>query len=382
MISSLKAVFSASLAVFIVSTTTVLAGQQVTGVRLEDLAKYSTAVPGISAVVEQLDQLDERYFRSAEDIEKLHIVTLRDRPFRNSVGQTVYPLTAFVEYDDKVFYFEKFDFVESRYGRGFSFRSVESISLEQTRFEAKVGLVKRLIYLEDRQSDIELVFPLGVGSFDEGVFNREASLLTPRFKEGYLSKHVAIEERSKPRYFADKPFIRVLWGSEKKHTGIGFHAQPNLDTFIRAFDSHGCIRMQLDDLEMFFHLVKSNPLTYIPITINYHLDIEVDHPFPKTEKSYKRVQNVGSHYRPKYTIDRDYLVQTEYTRGAPPVELLNDFSRDDYESYFNYSSQPCKIKSFGDEPKRGWSDSLTSTLAFQRCKPREKKNWLYRLWVH
>jgi hypothetical protein len=206
--------------------------------------------------------------------------------------------------------------------------------------------------------------------------------LTPRFKEGYLSKHVAIEERSKPRYFSDKPFIRVLWGSEKKYTGIGFHAQPNLDPFIRAFDSHGCIRMPLEDLELFFHLVDSNPLTYIPITITYHLDIDVDHPFPKVESSYKRVQNVGSIHNPKYTIDRDYLVQTHSKKGTPPVEMLYDFPQDDYENYFSYNSQPCKKKSFGDEPSKGWSYELSSTLKFQRCEPRERRNILYRWWVH
>lgn len=377
----LKAALTASF-VMLATLLSAQAKDQIVGVRLEHLAKYSNAVPGISRLAEQTQELDERFFRTRRDLEKVHTVTLREAPYTNSSSETVYPLTAFVEYDDRVFYFEQFDLIKTSFSERLQFRSVESISLDQTRFTAKVGLVKRVLYLEDTRSDIELVFPLGVGSFDEGVFNREASLLTPRFKEGYLSKRVAIEERSKPRYFSDKPFIRVLWGSEKKYTGIGFHAQPNLDTFIRAFDSHGCIRMPLEDLELFFHLVDSNPITYIPITITYHLDIDVDHPFPKTEQSYKRVQNVGSEYSPKYTIDRDYLVQTQYKRGAPPVELLNDFAADDYENYFNYSSQPCKTKSFGDEPDRGWSEALTSSLAFQRCKPRERRNRLYRWWVH
>lgn len=377
----MKAVLAASF-IMLASFFNAHATEQVVGVRLEHLSQYSNAIPGVHDLVEQTKQLDERFFRSRQDVEKVHIITLRDTPYTNSSSETVYPLSAFVEYDDRVFYFEQFDLIRANFSDRLQFRPVESISLDQTRFQAKVGLVKRVLYLEDTRSDIQLVFPLGVGSFDEGVFNREASLLTPRFKEGYLSKRVAIEERSKPRYFSDKPFIRVLWGSEKKYTGIGFHAQPNLDPFIRAFDSHGCIRMPLEDLELFFHLVDSNPLTYIPITITYHLDIDVDHPFPKTQKSYKRVQNVGSEYRPKYTIDRDYLVQTEYTRGAPPVELLNDFAADDYENYFNYSSQPCKTRSFGDEPRRGWGEALTSKLAFQRCKPREKRNILYRWWVH
>lgn len=358
------------------------ADDQIVGVRLEHLSQYSKALPGAADLVQQTQQLDERFFRTHRKLEKVHIVTLTDSPYTNSSAEKVYPLMAFVEYDDKVFYFEQFDLIKSSYGQRYQFRPVESISLGQTRFKAKVGLVKRVLYLEDTRSDIQLIFPLGVGSFDEAVFNREASLLTPRFKEGYLSKRVAIEKRSKPRYFSDKPFIRVLWGSEKKYTGIGFHAQPNLDTFIRAFDSHGCIRMPLDDLELFFHLVDSNPLTYIPITITYHLDIDVDHPFPKTQNSYKRVQNVGSEYRPKYTIDRDYLVQTEYKKGTPPVDLLYDFVEDDYENYFNYSSQPCKTKSFGDEPRDGWDEALTSKLAFQRCKPRKKRNLLYRWWVH
>lgn len=377
----IKAVFAASLIV-LSAFFSVQAKEQVVGVRLEDLANHSNAVPGISDVAQQSRRLDGRYFRSSNGVRKVHIVTLRDRPYENSSSEVVYPLSAFVEYNSGVFYFEQFNLTRTSYSEALQFRPVQSISLQQTRMKAKVGLVKRVLYLEDTLSDIKLVFPLGVGSFDEAVFNREASLLTPRFKEGYLSKRVAIEHRSKPRYFSDKPFIRVLWGREKKHTGIGFHVQPNLGRFIRAFDSHGCIRMPLADLELFYDLVDSNPLTYIPITITYHLDIDVDHPFPKTQRSYRRVQNLGSKHRPKYTIDRDRLVQTEYKKGTPPVELLEDFAEDDYENYFSYSSRPCKVKSFGDKPRRGWSSALTSKLAFQRCHPRKKRNLLYRWWVH
>lgn len=355
--------------------------EEVVGIRLADMLKHGNPVPGLSDVQSYIESNQDSLFLSGKSVETVHIITLRDQP-RQRAGQAVYPLTAFVEYKSGEFVFEKFSVTKDLRTSQLSARLEQSVDLSQTRLKAQVALIERALLITDERSDIRMVLPLGVGSFDEGVLNEEPSLLTPRFKVGYMSKTNIIKNRTKPKYFAGKPFVRVLWGQGKKHTGIGFHAQPNLDPFIRAFDSHGCIRMQLEDLEMLYHLVASNPQTYVPITITYEIEEKIFHPFPKRDKSYMGVANVGSTSNPMYTIDRDYLIQTGGRSKAVPTHLLRDFPEDDYENYFNYSSEPCKIKSFGKEPKEGWSETLTSTTAFQRCEPRTRRNRLYRFFVH
>lgn len=358
-----------------------VAFEQAVGIRLADMVNHGNNVPGLSEVEQYVQQVQTVAFQSGEAIQTLHNVTLSALPTQKS-GLALYPLVALVEYTSGQIVFEKFTVTRNLRSGQMSYQMNRSINLSQTRLRAKVALIERILLITDDNSDIRMTFPLGVGSFDEAILNEEPSLLTPRFKVGFLSKQNIIKERTKPKYFAGKPFIRVLWGKNKMHTGIGFHAQPNLDPFIRAFDSHGCIRMQLADLEMLYSLVAENPLTHIPITITYDIDELVFHPFPKRDKSYMGVANVGSNSNPLYTIDRDYLVQTGSRSREVPTHILRDFAEDDYENVFNYSSEPCKIKSFGKEPRNGWDESLTSTIAFQRCDPRKRRNRLYRMFVH
>lgn len=355
--------------------------EEVIGIRLSDMVKHGNSVPGLSQVQQYVDTYKDSLFLSGKSVETVHIVTLRAQPTQRA-GQALYPLTAFVEYTSGEMVFEKFSITKDLRSGYLSARLEQSVDLSRTRLRAKVALIERLLLITDDLSDIRMTLPLGVGSFDEGILNEEPSLLTPRFKTGYLSKTNIIKNRHRPKYFAGKPFVRVLWGEQKKHTGIGFHAQPNLAPFIRAFDSHGCIRMQLEDLEMLYHLVASNPQTFVPITITYQIDEKIFHPFPKRDKSYMGVANVGSTSNPMYTIDRDYLVQTGRRNKEVPTHLLRDFAEDDYENYFKYSSEPCKIKSFSKEPDQGWAESLTSTVAFQRCDPRTRRNRIYRFFVH
>lgn len=353
----------------------------ISGVRIEDLVKYQ---PESITHLAQLNREISAQLGSVlggKPIDRILNIVIDEKPLQN--GNSInYSVTAFIRYKSGAIQFEKLMVTTNASGTSMRTHLMRSIALSQTNFKVSVGLVDKVVQVLDQENEIRMVFPLGVGSFDEGILNQETSLLTPRFKNAYLSKHAAIQSRTSPKYFAGKPFIRILDGDEKAHTPIGFHAQPNLDPFIRAFDSHGCIRMQTNDLEALYFLVAHHSKSYIPITVSYHLEETITHPFPKRESSYKGIMNTGSKNSPRYTIDRDHLVQTATRQGTPPVHLLYDFDEDNNEEYFDYSSEPCKIKSFGKEPRNGWAYSLTSTLAWQRCDPRQERNRLYRFWVH
>ncbi len=353
----------------------------ISGVRLEDLIKHRPQAVSHLGQVNREISANLSSVLGGRDIDRVLNIVIDEKPTQNG-DSVIYPMTAFIRYKNGQIQFEKILVTMNSQGANIRAQLIRSIPLSQTDFKVTVGLVERVAQVVDEEKNIRMVFPLGVGSFDEGILNQETSLLTPRFRTAYLSKHAAIQSRTTPKYFAGKPFIRILDGEKKAHTAIGFHAQPNLDPFIRAFDSHGCMRMQTNDLEALYFLVAHHSKAYIPITVSYNLDEEVAHPFPKRESSYQGIMNTGSKNSPSYTIDRDYLVQTASRKGAPPVHLLYDFDEDHNEEYFNYSSEPCKIKSFGKEPKNGWSSSLTSTLAWERCDPRKQRNTLYRLWVH
>jgi hypothetical protein len=370
--------FAAFLFLFVVSLNANALDKGIIGVNFDDIARHkSSSLPEASALKSYIEGQQIRLFTG---FDKILFLGLENLPQVQGTA-TRYDVLAFVQYPGRRLVFERLSILADA-PRSFRVLSQASVNLSQTNFRVEVGLVEKIAVLSDKENDLTMIFPLGVGSFDEGILNEEYSLLTPRFKNAYLSKRAVIESRTTPRYFAGKPFIRLLDGEQKAHTPIGFHAQPNLDNFIRAFDSHGCIRMQLNDLDLLYLLVAQNPRNYIPITVAYHLDYEVSHPFPKRVSSYQGIYNVGTRSNPMYTLDRDHLVQTTYRKGQPPVHLLFDQEDDNNEEFFNYSSEPCRIKSFGKEPRRGWAESLTSTLKWQRCQPRTQRNTLYRLWVH
>jgi len=275
------------------------------------------------------------------------------------------------------------------------------LPLAKTQFEINASLSDRKLILSDTLSDLKMVFPIGVGSFDEGVLNEETSILTPRFENSYLDQYAAISKRDKPRYFAGKPFLRITTAKNPAdgHTPIGFHAQPNLDPFVRAFDSHGCMRMQTDDLQMLHDLLKGGPHRRLSVNVKFKIDDPSEHPEPKINRPYKRVLNVGSTQNPNYTIDRDGLVQTTKDwENYAPVEQLQDVAGDSYHALFNYDMawrEKERMKAhragcyqeFPYDQESGFFKEKKMKIKYNKCvKEGERNNSLsdhfYQMWVH
>ena len=212
----------------------------------------------------------------------------------------------------------------------------------EMNFEVFVGLIDRKVVIEDNEKEIKMVFPIGVGAFDEGIMNLgKTSLLTPRFQNGFLDKRVVISKREKPKYFKGKPFIRVLKGSdiEKDSTPIGFHIEIN-NEFVRGFDSHGCMRLREIDLMAFHDLIMMGSDQQIPLKILYTVKESLDSPILKRNSSYKTISNVGTKQNPYFILGRDFLIELNLNeKTSAPVSLLLDNSKDNYENMYSYETE-------------------------------------------
>lgn len=339
------------------------AQNQIVGVRLDDVARFlPNEIPDLKKSLPTIKRELKRLLDLNEEVEEIHDIFFNAVPndsWFNS--EDVLPITAFVKLSETGYAFVKGEIIlkNSRIvGHGF-----ETIPLENTDFKAEVGLIERLVILEDYSNAIKMVFPLGVGAFDEGVQNfGKTSLVTPRFKNAWLDKREAYASRTKPAYYAGKPFLRITTNQEldEGYTSIGFHAQPNLGPFLRGFDSHGCMRMQTDDLIAFHRLLSNNPRTHIPITVSYQVFGSDDHPAPKVDAPYKTIYNVGSRTAPYFKLDSDELIQLANVRSSAPIQNLYDSYDDDYFNLFDYDSRERLIPADGIPPQVDIPDRVDS----------------------
>ena len=318
------------------------AANKVVGVRLDDLVNnFPSLVPGLANVAANIKTTPQAFFANGE-IQVVHNVFLSKLP-EVTPGLVRLSITGYVKYKG----FSNFEKIIVSYNNGAKklsdmiIESEASVNLRDTAFSLSVGLVDRKLIVEDSIYDIKFVFPIGVGGFDEGVLNEgKVSLLTPRFKNGVIDQRAVISKREKPRYFDGKPFIRLLKGNDIKSdmTAIGFHTEIN-DSFVRGFDSHGCMRLRVPDLMALHDLIMDNDEQQTPITVNYKTKDQADHPAGKRNKTYKTVLNNGTKESPFFPLDRDNLVQMTYRESGAPIDQLVDQSLDDYEDIFNYDTQ-------------------------------------------
>ena len=315
---------------------------KVIGVKLEDLVNnFPALVPGLANVAANIKKTPEAFFQSGQ-IEAVHSVFLSKLP-EVTPGQVRLNLTAFIKYKN----ISKFEKIVVAYNNGakkmeeLSIQNENSINLKDMAFKLNVGLVERKLIITDAANDVKMVFPIGVGGFDEGVLNEGTiSLITPRFHNGFLDQRAVISKREKPRYFDGKPFIRILKGNDllADTTAIGFHTEIN-DTFVRGFDSHGCMRLRVPDLMALHDLIMDGSAQQTPINVVYRTADPSDHPAGKRNKTFKTVLNVGTKESPFFPLDKDNLVQMTYKESGAPMDKLVDLALDNYEDVFSYDTE-------------------------------------------
>ncbi len=319
------------------------ARNQIIGVRLDDVARFlPREIPALKSILPTIKSELPRLMGINEEILEVHNIFFNALPDdRWGDRRVTLPITAFVNLRWSGYVFIKGEVTHYRYSR-LSGRYLGKVALSNTNFKARVGLIERVLILEDYRNNLKMVFPLGVGGFDEGVQHPgRTSLVTPRFKNAWLDKREAYATRYKPDYYAGQPFLRITTNKilDVGYTSVGFHAQPHLAPFLRGFDSHGCIRMQTEDLIAFHRILANNPRLHIPITVSYELYDSFDHPAPKVNSPYKTIYNVGTRNEPYFILDRDELIQMINVRRTPPLGVLYDRYDDDYFNIYNYDSR-------------------------------------------
>lgn len=364
---------------------------KVLGVRIDDLIKSS---PETFRSVGRLNEYLKKNIAnhlSRTDVEVIHTIYLPEFP-KTLDGTSYVKVIAFVEYKNKKYAFET---IESSFATqknelvNLVIENTKTLDLMQTDFQVETALVDRKVIIKDEKNDLKIVFPIGVGSFDEGVLNEGVtSLITPRFNNGFIPKSSIISKREMPRYFKGKPFIRIHDG--EKRTEIGFHIEIN-DYFNRGFDSHGCMRLREEDLQAFHDLLVHGPKSQTPVVVKYRLQDDADHPASLNNKYFKTVVNKGSKDDPFFILDRDNLVQLGYRDNvAPPMDQLFDDENDNYYELLSYSTEAqlkeqnerrakqCRLKVEMKEIKE---------KDFDKCMDDGKRkgsvgDWIYRKWVH
>lgn len=344
----MRSLFLTTLLAFVLNTTSAFAlsdkyENQIVGVRLDDVAKHlPNEIPELKKSLSTIKSNIGVLLDIPERVEEIHNIYFSAMPDKKWLGgEITMPVVAFLLLEEKGFVFVKGEITLK--GDRLSGRGTSMIALSETNFEVEVGLLDRKAILKDYTNGLKMTFPLGVGGFDEGIQNLGSiGLVTPRFQSAWLDKREAYAARTKPEYFAGKPFLRITTDQDinKGYTAIAFHAQPNLAPFFRGFDSHGCMRMQTDDLIAFHRILSEGPRLHIPIRILYQNYDSADHPAPKVDVPFKTILNVGTSADPYFKLDSDELVQMVGIKNRqPPLYALRDQYEDDYFNLYNYDSR-------------------------------------------
>ncbi len=129
--------------------------------------------------------------------------------------------------------------------------------------EIIVSLDGLTVHLFDRTTGFSKVYPAGVGV--KGASGRSITP-TGHFTTGPDNKDTwwYVARRTNPDYFGGFPFLRLTAENSDGANTYALHG-PITETLIRGYVSHGCIRMQSDDVIRLFWMVK--PHTSVPVTI-------------------------------------------------------------------------------------------------------------------
>lgn len=136
--------------------------------------------------------------------------------------------------------------------------------------EIIVSLDGLTLHLFDRETGFSEVFPVGVG-----VLNSDNVSVTPT---GHFATHedtsnswYYIARRYTPSYFGGFPFVRLNAENSRGQHTYGLHG-PITETLIRGYVSHGCVRIEGEDIVRIFYLIRNHPST--PVTIQREVELD------------------------------------------------------------------------------------------------------------
>ena len=123
-------------------------------------------------------------------------ISLQEPPIARP-SQTEYPsLIAFMKSKEGILFLRRFSLMigEKDHRRVLLDAHVKfdalgsDLALSQLNFQISVGLLNRLLVLEDPQNQVTLLYPLGVGGIDPGLITEgRVHILTPLFKNDWFA---------------------------------------------------------------------------------------------------------------------------------------------------------------------------------------------------
>lgn len=331
---------------------------------LRDIAKLTpNAFPHAKSIVDALNAEPNKFFTAGHKKvfgtgAAFYGVEILDTPYLNADRSIGVPLIALVNDKRRGYLFRKFEVTVAN-GKVSLERVIDDISLKDTKFTVRVGLIQRKAILEDEKNGIRKIYPLEVGGFDQARdFERPlraTTLLTPRFEDAYLDRDgYAYQKRDDNPYYYNRPYLPVT-NRKGKITDIAFHIiqHPLLDDgsldfnrMLRGFDSHGCMRLREKDLFELSTVLFKGGQRRIPLDVDYFLSDEQDHPIALDDSKWVRIKyftesedrdarstaDHGKHKRKKRRSgdelfvhkDENKLTEIEYVEGSPPLHELRD----------------------------------------------------------
>ncbi len=314
---------------------------KIKGVRIDDFLTFNhSQIPRLEMLLQEVHSSPKLFFRKQP--EKILHLSFAELPlFNGKYVRLIFQALNLIKTTTSIgiskietqqLVVEKFKLIYSPTGKKYLAQKMTFLDFSKMELRFKLGLVQRKLIIADLTSDFIMVFPVGVGGFDEQVIYHTTSLLTPRPPVAYLDRNLAISNRNDPKYFANEPFLRISNDINPRygHMSVGFHIQQN-KIFRRSFDSHGCVRLRRADLHNLYLLLQYAKRSAIELTIRYRIADPEDHPYPLMNDRYKTVaqypidaQGRKFRYTPACDDCTNELVAMEEKYGPPPVDILLD----------------------------------------------------------
>lgn len=304
-----------------------------TGIAVDDIKSFSPKLfPEVGAFTRSFTTEDPRLLSAGETARgRLY---LQSEPTLLSGGNSVSLSLMISKAGDT--YFRLLDATLNSNGEVVDIKILRDVPVTESQFQVRIGLIERLAVFEDAQNGIKMVFPIGVGAFDENIMGRGVRILTPLFSNAKIEKRRLARVVSYPSYFRGEAFLPIT-NAEGVETDIGLHITilsnahwkekgPNF--LVRGFESHGCIRLRQQDLREAYEIVSRSRGDFTPIDIDFF--VGGFHPYPVSSNSYQTVKNFSPPGQaPSYQRDSKYnLVILERVASAPDFSSLTGFDGD------------------------------------------------------
>ncbi len=161
----------------------------------------------------------------------------------------------------------------------------ETLDLTKNPPTVQIDILNRQFTLRESKTGFLRYAPAAMGSLIHQQINDNASpyqSLSRPFRSAYLSRSKSELSRTKPDYYAGRPFLRIIDNEQNSYGGFtpfGLHYQIS-DELQRGFISNGCFRLRDNDLFELSNLVFFSKKQGVPLSVVNSTQDGNRHPYP------------------------------------------------------------------------------------------------------